>query len=221
VDGYPLFYFRNMCLGPWRQEPGAVIQAVLHRLEKSLSLLSRGSKITLIVLLGRPILPKRRRLKNNTVSHDRTDDETKITAENTEGGQDVVNCAILEHETIDESAGSPYRMGINPRLEEGEDFFDHTNRDLILQLLDTLFKHYPERLHRALLAPGRSRGYGYWKSAFSLQLAIRNVVKSSKVRSKFITLNHMYELKKYVHPSELVAFAGGKAIVHKSAFECP
>jgi hypothetical protein len=222
VDKFPVFYFRNMCLGPWRQDADAVMKAVLYRLDEALSRLPRDSKVTLIILLGRPTLSRRKRSRSNTVTHDRTDDETKNKAENTKVEPDLVNRDIEESEIVDENNASPFRTGINPRLQEGdEDFFIHTNRDLILQLLDTLINHYPERLQRALLVPGRSRRYGYWKSAFSLQLAIRNAIKSTKTRSKCIVLSHISELKKFVNPSDLVAFAGGEAPVHKSAFECP
>ena len=56
--GQLVFYFRNMCLGPWRKDVDATILAVLHRLEISMEELQRHNpnmRCTLIVLMGKPI----------------------------------------------------------------------------------------------------------------------------------------------------------------------
>jgi hypothetical protein len=226
LKGNPVFYFRNMCVGPWRQHPDAVISAVLHRLETKLDeLVMKKSdvKITLIVLLGRPLLKKKRLGKPK---HEKNDDETKVTAENTEGetllpqGDNNDNASHSETVEDEETSWNPFRMGVNPRLQAGEDYHAHTNPMLIKKLIEIVMAHYPERLHKAILVPGKSRGYGYWRTAVGVQFAIRNSILSSRTRSKCCVLHRVGELKEFVHPSEIITIAGGEAPLQPDAFEC-
>lgn len=225
LQGNPVFYFRNMCVGPWRQNPDAVISAVLHRLETKLQdLVMKKSdvKITLVVLLGRPLLKKR----HDKHKEEKNDDETKVTAENTEGetlAQQGDNNEDASHsETVDDddTPWNPFRMGVNPRLQDGEDYRFHTNPLLIKKLIEVLMAHYPERLHKAILVPGKSRGYGYWRTAVGVQFAIRNSMLSNRTRSKCCVLRRVGELKEFVHPSEIITIAGGEAPLKEHVFEC-
>jgi hypothetical protein len=226
----PVFYFRNMCVGPWRKDSDAVIQAVLHRLETRLQVLKRKKadvKITLVVLLGRSLVVKKKKKKNHRkIKSEKNDDETKVTADNTEEGnapgEDEGTDDVNDTEAFgDENEfGNPYRAGVNPRLPRSEDYHVHTNQALIKTLIHILLEHYPERLHKAIFVPGKSRGYGYWKTALGVQLAIRSSVVSVRTRTKCFILHRACELKEFVHPSEIVTIAGGEAPIQEGVFEC-
>lgn len=226
LKGNPVFYFRNMCVGPWRKDSDAVIQAVLHRLETRLLVLKRKKadvKITLVVLLGRSLVEKKKHRKTKT---QKNDDETKITSDSTEEGNapeedegtEEVNDTVAFGD--EETFWNPFRAGVNPRLQRSEDYHVHTNQALIKTLIHTLLEHYPERLHKAIFVPGKSRGYGYWNTALGVQLAIRNSIVSVRTRSKCFILHRACELKEFIHPSEIVTIAGGEAPLQEGAFEC-
>jgi hypothetical protein len=227
LKGNTVFYFRNMCVGPWRQDADAVIRAVLHRLETSLQKLTKkkpGVKITLVVLLGRPLFKKKK--NRGKKKHDKNDDETKITAENTEAGETLededehTDVTLSERVDGEDTSWNPFKMGVNPRLQASEDYHVHTNPTLIKQLIDTLMLHYPERLHKVIFVPGKSRGYGYWGTAVQVQIAIRNTIQSPRTRSRCFVLHRVGELKEFVHRSEIVTIAGGEAPLHEEVFEC-
>lgn len=203
-----------------------MIQAVLHRLETRLLVLKRKKadvKITLVVLLGRSLVEKKKHRKTKT---QKNDDETKITSDSTEEGNapqedegtEEVNDTVAFGD--EETFWNPFRAGVNPRLQRSEDFHVHTNQALIKTLIHTLLEHYPERLHKAIFVPGKSRGYGYWKTALGVQLAIRNSIVSVRTRSKCFILHRACELKEFIHPSEIVTIAGGEAPLQEGAFEC-
>ena len=54
----PIFYFRNMCLGPWRKDINASIMAAVYRFERAtenLSKMNPAFKCTVIIFMGKPL----------------------------------------------------------------------------------------------------------------------------------------------------------------------
>ncbi|GAX28549.1 hypothetical protein FisN_12Hh083 [Fistulifera solaris] len=55
LEGNPVFYFRNICLGPWRKNEDATIAAVLHRLDASLNSFAKTNprfQCTVVIIAG-------------------------------------------------------------------------------------------------------------------------------------------------------------------------
>jgi hypothetical protein len=218
LQGHPVYYFQNMCLGPWRQDEHALISAVLHRLESSLQMENRKVKVTVIINVGKPIHKKSKK--------NRGDDET--TSTNAEQSQATTTLApeygdtetraeasVSTAATTSTSDAPSRRKGTNPRiLASGERYHAHSNSDVISRLVGILLDHYPERLHKALILPGDMF------TVLGGSLAVRSFVSSTKTRSKVFVLSRASELKQHVSKSELSVIVGGSAAVPRSAFEC-
>lgn len=222
LKGNPVFYFRNMCVGPWRKDPDAVMNAVFHRLETSLQNLSKESKdvkITLVILLGKPYYSKKKKNRKKT---ERNDDQTRGSSVTGEVDDDDAKEDEYDSGASTSVGGSwnPFKMGINPRLQASEDYHVHTDQPLIRMLMETIMENYPERLYKAIFVPGKSRGYGYWGAALSVQVAIRNNIQHPRTRSKCFVLHRISEIKEIIDPSQLVTIAGGEAPLDEEVFEC-
>ena len=195
--GNPVFYFRNMCLGPWRGDVDAAISAVLYRLEKSLSILTRtepGIKLLLIVLMGRPY--EKQKGKHSV---DNLDD------------------SAASH---DEELSTAATWISNPRIDHSETWQVHTNREMIGGLIATLTRNYPERLSRALVFNGKGANSYYNGSSISGRMALGAVMDSKQTKAKVKFLKNSSDLLQYVSESELVTIVGGKAPIHSSVYEC-
>jgi hypothetical protein len=222
--GNPVFYFRNMCVGPWRQDAEAVISAVLHRFETCLAKVCEkkpGTKVTLVVLLGKPYFAKKKKKKPKKKT-ERRDDETKTmtTGGDDDDGDDYEDEDEATTATESTMSWNPFKMGVNPRLNQSEDYHVHTNQTMLRKLIQILMDNYPERLHKAIFVPGNSRGYGYWGTALGVQIAIRNNIKAPRTRTRCFILHRISELKEFVHQSQIVTIAGGEAVLDESVFQC-
>jgi hypothetical protein len=98
----------------------------------------------------------------------------------------------------------------NPRLLPGEDYYPHANTKVIAKLIDTLLKHYPERLHRAIIVPGKGG---------PVQIMWNKYIPSSRTRAKVTHLHRVEELTTFISANEMVTLVGGNAVVHPNAFE--
>jgi len=230
--GNPVFYFQTMCLGPWRKNEEAVIRAVLHRLETSIQHYSTKKpdvQCTVVIVLGKPIFrtqttkntAKSKKGVGDDVSTKRTD-VASLDPLDGNGEDDETNQTVATEREFDPSAWDPYRLGVNPRLSSGEDYYAHATTKMIARLIDTLSKHYPERLHKALCVPGKG-GYAYRPNipnAFALMMQLSKYIPSARTRAKVIFLRRVGELKEYISPEEMVTLVGGRSLVHSNAFEC-
>ena len=233
--GNPVFYFQTMCFGPWRKIEDAVIDAVLHRLETSIQHYSETKKdvqCTVVIIVGKPLFRAKKKIgkkvPNKKVLSD--DTSTKKTTDEAESmdQHDDDNCddEITQVATTDGDAKltpwNPLQLGINPRLHPGEDYYTHASTKMIAKLIDTLSKHYPERLHKAICIPGKG-GYGYHRNvpnAVGVMLSLTKYISSARTRAKVICLQSVGELKDFISSGEMVTLVGGNAPVHPNAFEC-
>jgi len=231
LDGNPVFYFRNTCLGPWRKDDDAVISAVLHRLESSLENLAKDDpfvQCTLIVMMGRPYR-KRKRVKDDAAiaaaskgakdkEEDRTEQDT-VTAASTAVStlQDGGDESSEEEDDVDEA--SRLAQTNNPRVYRDEVWNTHTSRTLIERLIDILLAHYPERLSKALVVVGY-KNKRYVRSVVGGVLALTSVVGSAKTRDKVRFLTSYHDLYSYVDRSQLVSLVGGTQRVDMQHYEC-
>ena len=215
--GHPVFYFRNMCAGPWRGEEEAILAAVLHRLETTLTKLQlrQGQKtlrVTLVVLMGKPLFRKKWRKyfeEGSDVDTTTDEDATRVT-QDTSANESQATAKTW----------NPLDVGVNPRLVHPEEYQVHSTQALMRRLVRLLLKHYPERLYKVIIAPGKRRGYGYFGTAVGAQLAVRNNISSARTRSKCFILHRLRELKQFIAPDQLIAIAGGRAPIKPAAFEC-
>lgn len=237
LDGNPVFYFRNTCLGPWRKDEDAVISAVLHRLETRLEELIQENPLvqcTLIVMMGRPYRRKKKKAskesdasptkqprqdKGSDLSLDQeTAASTAFSAVSSLGGEESSDEEERDHE--DDSEESPHRVqSNNPRIFRDEVWNPHTSRPLIERLIQILLAHYPERLSKALVVIGH-KNKRYVRSTVGGVLALTSAVSSSKTREKVKFLTHYSELQKYVDRSELITLVGGTQRENLQHYEC-
>ena len=229
--GNPVFYFRNMCVGPWRKDPDAVINAVLHRFETSLNELAKEKpnvKVTLVVLLGKPLIAekkpekKRKKLKKKPegkkVEDSLDNDGEKMDDDNDDEVEEEEE-KKEEKEENKPNFWNPFKMGVNPRLQPGIAYHVHTNQALVKKLVELVSEHYPERLYKAIFVPGTGRGYGYWGTAVGVQIGIRNNIPSPRTRTKCFILHRIVEVKDFIPEDELVTIAGGFNPVREDAFK--
>lgn len=189
----PIFYFRNMLLGPWRNDIHATALSILHRLETFFLKVEhrpRSVKITLIVLMGHPIVS------------DRSQGKAKKKGKDQAVGEDE------QPTDTPPTQLTPSTFGSDPRIDPYEEFRPHSNY-VLLQLLNDLIKqHYPERFAKVLIEPSKGQKKAHLLATFSL--------RSSK--SSVTVLNPGDDLMQYVDEEELVTFAGGKAGITSDAF---
>jgi hypothetical protein len=229
-DGNPVFYFRNMCLGPWRKDEDAVISAVLHRLECSLQSFYPSIKCTIIILLRRPYTDKKSTKEGGDSSVSSVSD--RITEEGeaeTHGINDHENDQDADKDDNDEedavtetdhqtNAKVQKFLMANPRLPEDERYYLHTNASMIRKLVQILMHHYPERLSRALIVPYIGN-VAYFRTVVGARLALASAVGSHRTRHKVKFLKHFADLKAYVKKDELVTIVGGTAPIDPVVFE--
>jgi hypothetical protein len=222
-EGNPVFYFRNMCMGPWRKDVNAVIFAILHRLEasmKRLALQKPDVRCTLVVLMGSPVSEMvSENYNQGRVSKDDESIQSESTS-TTRNSQRSRKSAKMKKKQVnalgsDQSSLNPFSIGANPRIDySGEDYQVHTNFALVQRLNEVLSRHYPERLAKALIVP--SSGWIKTLGTFGL----RAYVSAPKTRSRVFMLGSSHDLRKYVEEDELVTFVGGRAFVPPEAFIC-
>jgi len=209
MGGRPVFYFRNMGLGPWRKDTDASVAAVLHRLDGALrdfSNLTDDVTCTLIVIMGKPYkgLFKRKGGANASVDgDDKGEDEL---------GESMNSMSVIEsHEQRADG-----NIIANPRVNPNETWQIQTNRKLIRQLINLISAHYPERLHQALVVIKPSHTitlrklWGYH--------TLSSIVEAPVTRSKVKLLAKFSELQKYVSRQELSVIAGGDDPIDPGVF---
>jgi hypothetical protein len=205
LQGRPVFYFRNMCLGPWRNDVESVISAVLYRFDKALRIFSEADpalKFTLIILMGKPYGSKKE------VQEVRSAGDKK---EKAAGDK-------KEDEADDETANSNVEILIaNPRIGPSESLQCHTNTILLQRLMDILSAHYPERLGKALVVPGKGNN-SYYGVLVGGRIKLNSFLSSSKTRNKVHFLKKKFELKEHVAEAELINIVGGTAAIDPAAF---
>ena len=214
LKGNPVYYFRNMCLGPWRKDVNAVIASVLHRFDTSLQEFAKTNeavRCTAIILMGRPYGGAQR----NTA--DSTGDKNKGTESNQENEESKENNED-DGSTTSMSQGQSMLVS-NPRIASGETWQIHTNRTLILRLTQLLSDHYPERLANILLVRGIGKN-SYYATNFKARAIVRSLLPSAETRSKVKIISNPSDLHDFVAESELATIVGGTAPIHSSVFEC-
>lgn len=191
-----------------------MIAAVLHRLETCLVQMASKNplvKCTIIILMGKPYERKHR---------GRNEDD--LVAEGSVVADECSDAGETYDETnsfISSVATTPESHSHNPRIDDDENYYTHTDKDLIYRLIDTLEKHYPERLHKALVV-FRHGNNSYARTAVRGVIELSKLVQSSKTRQKVSFLTRYADLRYHVSRDELVTLAGGHAPVHMSAYEC-
>ncbi|KAL3920791.1 MAG: hypothetical protein SGILL_003080 [Bacillariaceae sp.] len=212
----PVFYFRNMCRGPWNGDADAAIAAVLYRLDKSLmefSAKNPRTKATLIVLMGAPKRKKDEKKgdddESSVLGEEEDDDATTLAGDAT--------VASSNPEGADSSDIALSRTN-NPRVSLDEHWKCHTSNELTQKLLDLLRTHYPGRLAQALIVKGRGKNK-YYGTELEAKLKLKNVLGIQKVRDKVKFVNKTSDLVRYVAREELCTIVGGKAPVTHSSYE--
>jgi hypothetical protein len=223
-DGNPVFYFRNMCLGPWRKNSDALIASVLHRLESKLVELSRDNprvQCTLIVLAGKPYQKKSKPDHDTAgtnvlnVANENLDRIEQSTAASTLQGGDEDEST--DGKTSDSHNDTPEQNNDttpanNPRVHSDELWNTHTTKDVVEQLVHILLTHYPERLSKALVVL-RHGNMKYVRSAVSGTLAMISLIPSRRTRDKIRFLTRYSDLHTYVDRTQLVTLVGGTQAV--------
>ena len=230
LDGNPVFYFRNMCLGPWRKDEDALIAAVLHRLESTLErMVSKNPLVqcTLIVLCGKP----HSRAINRDVDESNknsTDGQSTIastamstltgTVEANEGSVDQNN-DDMDDDNVLLADNENNEQRSNPRMFFDEQWNIHTSKSVIERLVNLLMTHYPERLARALVVVGHGNKK-YALTAIGGVFFLTGMVPSTKTRDKVRFLTRYRDLQSYVHRAQLVTLVGGTQVVDTGHYEC-
>jgi hypothetical protein len=218
IQGNPVFYFRNLCLGPWRKDVDASLLAVLHRVETAIETLSESNpsvKCTIVILMGKPMLEDPAKHRSSVTNQEGDvidsvvpnvqDDSCDTEEQRVDGGD---NSGKKE----EEAKRNPYALGSDPRIDLNEKYFVHTNPALIQRIVCTLSAHYPERLAKCLIVPGS----GLEKTIGGLSL--RTYVTSLRTRTRITILDSQRELKDYISEENLLAFAGGKVVLPPAFF---
>ena len=203
LEGNPVFYFRHLCLGPWRGNEDGVIYAVLHRLEDCLQQLASEKpdvKCTIVVLMGRPYGEKKTKPPKKAKKKNKEDEA----ASDDESHHDVTPVQT--------------RLLSNPRISPEETLQSHTNRNVIRRLSHVLITHYPERLSKLLILSGVGRNKYYITPLKGRKLVNSLVGPNIKTKIKF--LDKPDALKNYIHSSQLSVLVGGDVAIDPSVFEC-
>jgi hypothetical protein len=211
ILGNPVFYFRNMGLGPWRKDFDASVAAVLHRLESALRVFAKEEedvKCTLIIIMGKPYRFKKRR------KHGGGADGASVAGgdeDDYDDGDSMMSESLREFSEDDD-----HRVA-NPRVNPEESWQSHTNKRLAKQLVDLVSAYYPERLHRALVVANQNQLINLNKLMGSFTLG--SFVDSTSTKQKVKFLSKFSELQNYVKKQELVTIAGGTQPIDPSVFE--
>jgi hypothetical protein len=206
--GNPVFYYRNMCLGPWRRDEDAVIAAAIHRFQRSLTKLKEDNpevQFTVIVSMGKPFRESKKEVrKQNQELAKESKEEDDTTADQDEG------VAAIDEAYSDEN---------NPRIDAGEQWQVQTSERLVKRLIHILQLHYPERLNRALVVVGHGNK-AYVNTIVGGNFNLSKYVKSSRTRDKVKFMHRYADLQAYVEKEQLVTCVGGSAQIDREAFAC-
>ncbi|KAL7581656.1 hypothetical protein ACA910_022203 [Epithemia clementina (nom. ined.)] len=232
LEGHPVFYFRNMCKGPWRGDEDAVIAAVIHRLEKSMVEFAKQDpnvRCTLIILLGKPQL----KTKATDASTNGESASSQGSIEGSLNNQDSFDVDELETNDGMESNGdfledgsaddvASKTIGVvsnfdNPRVPNSENYYTHSNDQLVKRLIKLVMLHYPERLYRALIVKGNGATRG-GRTVIRGMITLSGLVSSGNTRRKVKFIRKRTELQRYVDKRELIQLAGGDAAIASPAF---
>lgn len=223
IRGNPVFYFRNMCLGPWRKDVDASLLATLHRVETSMKILSASNpsvKCTVVILMGKPVLGDSTNLRQGGETDEEGDTATSA-ASNVEDDSSITNSNGDDEKKEDGNGNStseektkesPYILGSDPRIDASEKYTVHTNATLIQRIVHALSTHYPERLAKCLIVPSN----GFEKTVGGL--TIRTYVPSLRTRSRITILESASDLRDYISDENLLTFVGGKALLPPESF---
>jgi hypothetical protein len=159
--------------------------------------------------MGRPLRKAKKKKEKKNDENSSTAAASKDAADG-DGGHD----SVADDQTIEatENDWNPFRLGVNPRVQPGEDYHVHSDIDMIYRLSDVLSSHYPERLKKLLLVKG---GPGYLSATFGM----RKYIASARTRARIVQINGASELTRFVDESELATIVGGTADVLPDAFE--
>ena len=226
----PVFYFRNLCRGPWRGDVEAAILAIIYRLDKSLKKISRASpytKATLVVLMGHAKRGARKKkigkIRDDSSSKDSNDkseneDDFEVDDDSSAGLDATENLLELpSEEEIKVHTG-------NPRISTDEKWTCHTNKDMLQRLFKILMAHYPGRLSRILVVKGRGRNH-YYRDHIQGKMVLRKLLfkidKAScrELMAKVQFVKKTSELMQHISLKNLPTFVGGIASIHPSAYE--
>lgn len=130
-DKNPIFYFRNVLLGPWRSNIHATILSVLHRLETYLVEVEHGRpsvKITVIAFMGNPF-------------------------ENENGQIQVKKTG--NHCTVGEHGQLASKLDADPRIDMYEQYHPHSNVLFMGVLNEVIQHHFPERVAKILVVASK------------------------------------------------------------------
>ena len=223
LEGRPVFYFRNMCKGPWRGEEDAVIAAVVHRLERALVEFARDDpdvRCTLIVLSGKP---RRKGKKNDDSVASQSSNGSLANQESVEGDEMVADDEqedLFEESSADEAVNKLQRVANydNPRVPQSEKYYVHSSDQLLRRLIKLVMLHYPERLYRALVVKGNGGARGS-RTVIGSIIQLSSFVGSASTRRKVKFFRRRADLQRYVDKKQLIELAGGEAAISPSAFD--
>lgn len=222
-DNNPVFYFRNLCRGPWRGHIDATIMAILYRLDKSLDELRKINphiRVTLVVLMGHAKRGARRKINGGSSIAESTNgvEEDFVLDEDQSAGESAP--FILEIPSEDEIK---VKSG-NPRISTDEQWTCHTNVLLIKKLLPQLSCHYPDRLSKVLVLKGRGKNH-YYREKIQGNMMVRKWFRDAgidnyqQLRNKIRFVTKTSELTQYIPLKDLPTFVGGIAPIQQSAYE--
>jgi hypothetical protein len=200
-----VFYFRNICLGPWREDLDASLAAVISRLDESLQG-NPFAEVTLIVLMGRPVDPE----DSNEISEEYSNKESEE-GDFLEEESDSIGDECLSNRSSSETIN-------NPRISGIETWQLHTSKMLIQRLTKLLFTHYPGRLKRVLVVAGKGKNY-YYSNGLKRRSVVKKMLRSRKIIGKVNFVESFQELTRYVERDQLISIVGGMAPIEPRVFE--
>jgi hypothetical protein len=216
LRGNPVFYLRNLCLGPWREDVDASIAAMIYRLDKSLSEVSveiPDSRITLVILMGRPVEPGD--FDDNSeeyIDGEYEESEEEDSVDEREDGEEETE----ETETLDDDVPL---SEVNPRVSPSETWQVHTNKDLLRRFFELFSTHYPGRLGEILVVAGKGRN-NYYSTNIRRKSVMKKLTRSKVIRRKVIFIDTFAELTMHVDRRNLITIVGGSTPIEGRAFEC-
>jgi hypothetical protein len=213
LEKNPVFYFRNLCRGPWRGDEEAVISAVLYRFEQSLAKFTVENpftKATLIVLMGAPMM----------ATPSLSEEEKTVSVEDSGGGgeADATTVASTSHQGKVNNVRRSQPQTNNPRISMDERWKCHTNKEVIGKLCGLMRTHYPARLSKVLLVKGRGKNM-YYGTGLEGKIKLKKILDDQELGDKIKFVSKTSELTNYVAIDELCIIVGGKAPVVPSSYE--
>jgi hypothetical protein len=225
-DNNPVFYFRNLCRGPWRGDSKATILAILYRFDKRLNEICRVNpftRVTIIVLMGHAKRGARKKKSRGTQGESKyndnvNDDDFEIDDESdTEKGSPEELLELPSEEEIKVNTG-------NPRISPDEKWTCHTNKEVLRRFFEILVAHYPGRLSRILLVKGRGRNH-YYRDQIQGRMVLRKLLSNfgkkshQELMKKIQFVNKTSGLTQHVALKNLPTVVGGIAPIHHSNYE--